>query len=432
LFGLNVDRNKRLLDRFVVKFGGTSLADGLGISRAADSVVKKAKKGVQIAVVVSAMGKTTDLLIDTANQACGKAFPNDELDDIVAMGERTSSRVFAVAIRARGQESRYMDPCDSDWPIITDDTFTNAKPILSTCEDMVKRHVQPLLEKGVIVVVPGFIGKTEHGRITTMGRGGSDITALVLAQALSAAQVLLVTDVDGVMTADPKVIKNPERLKEISMDTLVGLADSGTKFVHKKALRYKSTNTDIKVINNSSGDLDSDGTTICGSFHGNIVVEPYPEPAMAVTIVGKKASESPQTLVEIFREIKKVDAPLLGMSINHNSLILYLPMNVAENLLESLHSIVVNDERALAMAVRKDLAFIRFKGVGLEETPGIISNITKALNSVGTNLYGVFTITSSVLIFVDLKDKEKAIRLTEETLKTNINRSEIDEGERMK
>jgi aspartokinase len=153
---------------------------------------------------------------------------------------------------------------------------------------------------------------------------------------------------------------------------------------------------------------------------------------MAITIVGKEASESPQTLVEIFQKIKENGAPLLGMSINHNSLILYLPINVAEKLLESLHSIVVNDERTIAVAVRKDLAFIRVKGVGLEETPGIISNIAKALNSVGTNIYGIFTITSSILIFVDLKDNKNTIRLTEETLKTNINRSEIDEGDRVK
>jgi len=418
---LNANKNKRRLNRLVVKFGGTSLADGVSISRAADSVVKKAKKGVQIAVVVSAMGKTTDFLIKTAKQACGNAVPKDEMDDIVAMGERISARIFAAALRAKGQESRYMDPNDSDWPIITDERFTAAKPILTACEEMIKRYVQPLLEKGIIVVIPGFIGKTEQGRITTMGRGGSDNTALILAQALSADRVILVTDVEGIMTADPKIIKNPERLREIPMETLVGLADSGTKFIHKRSLRYKSPEIDIKVISNAPGDLDSEGTIIHGSFPNNIVIDPYPEPAMAVTIVGKEASESPQTLVDIFQEIKKANVPILGMSINHNSLILYLPMNVTENLLESLHSIVVKDERALAMAVRKDLAFIRVKGVGLEETPGIISSITKALNSVGINIYGIFTITSSVLIFVDLKDKEETIRLTRETLRTNIN-----------
>ena len=418
---MNVNESKRKFDRLVVKFGGTSLADGLSISRAADSVVKEAEKDVQIAVVVSAMGKTTDLLISAASQACGKAVPADEMDDILAMGEMTSARIFVAALRARGQDSSYIDPCDSEWPIMTDDTFSNARPILPICEEIAKRQVQPLLEEGVVVVVPGFIGKTERGRITTMGRGGSDVTALILAQALSADQVVLVTDVEGIMTADPKIIKTPERLNEISMDTLVGIADSGTKFIHKKALRYKNPDMDIKVISNSPADLDSEGTTIRGSFPGNIVVEPYPEPAMAVTIVGKQTSESPETLLEILGEVEKVGAPILGMSINHNSLILYLPMNVAEGLLESLHSIVVSDERALALGVRRDLALVRVRGLGLEETPGIISSITKALNSVHVNIYGIFTIASSILIFVSIKDKEETVRLIEETVRTNIN-----------
>jgi len=402
----------------VVKFGGTSLADGASISRAADSVAKKAKQGVQVAVVVSAMGKTTDFLIDTANQACGKAISTAELDDIVAMGERTVARIFAATLRARGVKCHSFDPFDSDWPIVTDERFNNADPILPVCRERIRMGVQPLLEEGVAVVVPGFIGKSENGTVTTMGRGGSDVTALILAKELSADQVILVTDVDGIMSADPKIVKNPEKLEEISMDTLVGLADSGTKFIRKKALRYKGSEIDVKVISNSAGDLDADGTIIRGSLPNNTVVDLYPEPAMAVTIVGKEASESPEILAEILREIRGARVTLLGMSINHNSLILYLPMS-AGSLLESLHSIVVGDERAIAMAVRKDLAFIRVRGVGLEETPGVIGGIAKALNSAGINIYGVFTITSSVLIFVDLKDQAKAVRLIEESVRTN-------------
>jgi len=371
--------------------------------------------------VVSAMGKTTDFLIDTTNHACGKAVSGAELDDIVAMGERTSARVFAAALEARGIKYRYLDPVESDWPIMTDDRFNNANPILPICRERIRRSVQPLLEEGVAVVVPGFIGKTENGTVTTMGRGGSDITALILAQELSADQVILVTDVDGIMSADPKIVKKPEKLQEIYIDTLVGLADSGTKFIRKKALRYKSPEIDVKVISNAAGDLDADGTIIRGSLPNNTVVEPYPEPAMAVTIVGKEASESPRIIAEILREIRRAGVPLLGMSINHNSLILYLPMSAGDSLLESLHSIVVRDERTIAMAARKDLAFIRVRGVGLEETPGVISGIAKNLNSAGINIYGVFTITSSILIFVDLKDQEKAVRLIEESVRINTN-----------
>ncbi len=416
---MNENKNGKAVGRLVVKFGGSSLADGPSIARAIDSVIKKAKEGFQIVVVVSAMGKTTDFLIETATQACGGKISGDLLDEIMAMGERTSARIFSAGLKSRGQESLYLDPAGSDWPILTDARFNNAKPILPVCEKLIRRTLEPLIRKGIVVVVPGFVGKTKDGKITTIGRGGSDITAMILARALDADQLILVTDVDGIMTADPKIIRNPKKLDEITMDALVGLADSGTKFIHKKALRYKSPDIDIKVINSSSGDLDSEGTIIRGSFPNEIIVDSHPEPAMAVTIVGEKASESFGTLTSIFEEIRKAGLPLLGMSINHNSLILYLPMNGPDGLLEALHSIVIRDKRTIALAVRRDMAFIRVKGVGLEETPGVISRITSILNSAGINIYGIFTITSSVELFVDLHNKEKALRLIKEALKTN-------------
>jgi len=401
------EKNEKDVRRLVVKFGGSSLSDGAKISRAINSVIKKAKEGTQIVVVVSAMGKTTDLLIEITMQACGDVPSGEMLDDILAMGERTSARIFSAGLKSHGWKSVYLDPDDPNWPIITDDRFNDARPILNICEENIREVIEPMLEDGVIVVVPGFIGKTLDGRITTIGRGGSDITAFILAGALRADQVILVTDVEGIMTADPKMIRAAQRLNEISMDTLVGLADSGTKFIHKKALRYKSPDIDVKVISNSTGNLDSEGTIIRGSFPDEIIIDSYQKPAFAVTIAGEKASESFDIIVSVLEEIRKAGMPLLGMSINHNSLILYLPMNRTDELLEALHAIVLKDERALALAVRKNLAFIRVKGVGLEETPGVISRITD----------GIFTITSSVELFVDLKDKDRAIQLIRKALK---------------
>jgi len=412
-------KQEKMCCRIVVKFGGTSLANGLSISRAVKSVIMKARQGVQLVVVVSAMGKSTDTLIEIADKACNSSIPNEDLDNIVAMGERTSARIFSAALKSMKIQSYYVDPENSDWPIITDKNFNNAKPNLLLCKKMIKTHIEPLLEKGIVVVVPGFIGKTVNGAITTMGRGGSDITALILAQALNADQVILVTDVQGIMTADPKIIKNPEKLDEIAVDALVGLADSGTKFIHKKALKYKHPEIDIKIISNMFGDLDSEGTIIRGVFPRNMIVEPHLGSAIAVTIVGKELSKSPQTLCEIFNEVNKACTELLGMSVNHNSIIIYLASTEAKHILEALHAIVVKAENAIAMAVRENLTLIKIKGIGLEETPGVISSITKTLNMEEINIYGIFTITSSVVVFVDMKDKEKTVSLIEEIIEGN-------------
>jgi len=416
-----MSEKKECFDRcIVVKFGGSSLADESKISRAAKAVAKETAKGTRLVVVVSAMGKTTDFLMETSKRACGGSASDEELDDILSMGERTSARIFSTALKANKVKCRYLDPAEPDWPIITDRNFTNAKPILSACERLVREHVSPLLKQKTVVVIPGFIGKTEDGKITTMGRGGSDTTAFIVAKALSADQVILVTDVDGIMTADPKIIKSPQRLKDVDVNTLIGLADSGAKFIHQKALKYKDPSIEIKVINHALGDLESEGTIVHGALLNDIVVETAcPSPAMSVTIVGNALSETPEILQQVFQRIKEAEAPILGVSINHNSLILYLPENGGSGLLEAMHSIVTSHKQTLVLAVRKNLAFIRVKGVELEETPGIISRIAETLFSGGINIFGIFTITSSVSVFVDLNDKEKAAELIQKSIKEN-------------
>ena len=415
---LNAD--KMGLSRIVVKFGGSSLADGSKISKAAETIVKEAEKGTEIAVVVSAMGRTTDHLIATAEEACGGNVSGRDLDDIMSMGERTSARIFTAALKSKGLKSRLVDPSDPEWPIITDGSFTKAKPILHLCDAAIKTYIQPLLERGIIPVVPGFIGRTQGGAITTMGRGGSDVTAFVLARGLQADQVILVTDVEGIRTADPKLVKGTRKLDEVSVDVLVGLTDTGAKFIHKKALKYKSPSIDIKVIKNTSGNLRSEGTIIRGCLPRNMVVDTHPRPVMAVTVVGKAISESPKVIYRVLKRVRESRAEILGMSINQNSLILYLPITGAsERLLEDIHSIVVEEETAIAMALRRDLALIKVRDVGLEETPGVISDIADALRSSSINIYGIFTITSSVILFVDQKDKDRAIHLVKDAVKAN-------------
>jgi aspartate kinase len=390
-------QKRKKLDRcIVVKFGGSSLANKTKIDSAAKAVAKEVSKGTRIAVVVSAIGKTTDFLLDTTKQASRDKITDEELDDIL------------------------LDPLNPDWPIITDKTFTNAKPILSVCEKLIKKHVSPSIGRNV-VVIPGFIGKTEDGKITTLGRGGSDTTALIIARALSADQMILVTNVDGIMSADPKIIKKPQLLKEIHVNTLTGLTDSGTKFIHKKALKYKDPSIGVKVINNTSGDLDSDGTIVHGNLSNSMPVEMSAQATTAVTIVGKAISESPQILQEVLQQINNVNVPILGISIDYNSLILYLPSNGIEELLEALHSIVVVYDQTLALAVKQNLAFIRVRGVGLEETPGIISKLAESLYSARINIFGIFTITSSILVFVDFNDREKAIKLIQKSIKVDLN-----------
>ncbi|KON32414.1 hypothetical protein AC478_00235 [miscellaneous Crenarchaeota group-1 archaeon SG8-32-3] len=423
-------KNGNSCKKIVVKFGGSSLADHAKLSKAVTAVTKEAAKGTQITVVVSAMGKTTDILMNTMKNTSNGKLEKHELDEILSMGERTSVRVFAAALRTNGVESCYIDPTDDKWPIITDAAFSNANPLLEECTTRIQKHVLPIVENRVVPVIAGFVGRTTDGKITTLGRGGSDTTAFILAEALQADEVALITNADGIMSGDPKIITNPTPLPEIDVSTLVGLADSGAKFIHSKALKYKPPSIPVKVINHAHGDLGQEGTLITGALATDLDVEiAHPSPVAEITIVGNKISEKPQIILDIL-EKTEAHTSLLGMSMNQNSVILYVAQQ--ENmgkLFNQIHNITLNNPETIAMAVKKDIAFLKTSGVGLEETHGLIGKISENLRVNQINIYGILTITSSILLFVDWREREKALQLIRSSLKKpllnkNLKRSE--------
>ncbi len=402
----------------VVKFGGSSLSDHERLLKAVRAVVNEAKKGVKIAVVVSAMGKTTDVLMKTAKNTSNGKLAKHELDDILSMGERTSIRIFATALRNNGVDACYFDPMDSKWPIVTDDSFQNANPIVKECEKNIKECILPLVMAGTVPVIAGFVGKTKGGKITTLGRGGSDTSAFILAQGLDANQIVLVTNAAGIMSGDPKIIAAPQLLPTINVTTLVGLADSGAKFIHSKALKYKPKDIAVKVISNAYGDLSHSGTIITGGLATELDAEiAHPTPVVEITVIGNGLSANPEIINAMVEKVR-VHSMLLGMSMNTNSIILYLPQEKSiATLFNQIHSITIGNKETIAMAVKKDLVFIKTSGVGLEETHGIIGKISEDLRVSGINISGILTITSSILLFVDWNEKEKALKLIKRSLK---------------
>jgi aspartate kinase len=334
------------------------------------------------------------------------------------MGERTSVRVFASALKAEGLEVRYFDPMDADWPIITDDHFSDANPIVESCTRRVQEHVLPVLDSGTVPVIAGFVGRSTCGRVSTIGRGGSDTTAFIIAKAIGADEVVLVTEADGILTADPKLIPNAHKLDRIDVRTLIGLADSGTKFIHRKALRYKDPDIPVRVINHNKDDLEADGTIITSGISSEFEVSfARATPIMAITIVGKGISENPDILGRVIREIRN-HSTLDGLSANFDSLIFYVPQTSAHALITGIHTVVTEFGEALAMAVQNDLAFLTVKGVGLEDTPGIIGRISTLLRENGINIYGILTLASSILVFVSWDRKELSLELMKQAVKS--------------
>src|SRR5207245_5545653 len=405
--------HRRLL---IVKFGGSSLSNPKRISLAIASVAREYARGNRIVVVVSAVGNTTDRLLHLTNGGAGLV--DTDRDDILAMGERTSARIFAASLKSRGIHARYYDPSDRDWPIITDDNFLNANPLKTKSIQRIRRYLQPVLGDGVVPVIGGFIGRTTDGRISTLGRGGSDTTALLLATALEADEVVLVTNVLGILSADPALVRNARVLPRIDMKTLTVIADTGTKFIHRKALRFKDPNINIRVISNTNGRLDSQGTLVTGASIPELdVTISNPHPVASVTIVGKELPHQP----ELVQTISKLAGPnLVAVSQDSDSAILYVKQtSKLRQQLARLHDAVLNDPHGIALAARMGMALVKVRSIGLEDRPGVVARISDALRSANINMFGILTITSSVLVFVDWKVRRKAASLIRISLEKN-------------
>jgi aspartate kinase len=404
--------------QMVAKYGGSSLADHERILRAATAVARESEKGTRIAVIVSAMGKTTDLLLDLANNICGEKTDKVQLDDILAMGERTSARVFAAALTAKGVQTKYFDPSDEDWPIVTDDNFSNANPLLEQCDERIRRYLLPLMQEKVVPIVPGFVGRTPNGRITTLGRGGSDTTAFILAKALKANELVLVTDSDGIMSADPKLIDNPRMLPEIDVNSLMNIADSSSKFIHRKALRYKDSSINVRVINHRSGELGATGTLIVGTFSNGLdVTIASRSPAASITLVGHDISGDSSIIYELTEKVRAYST-LLGLSADSDSLILYISEEGdMDSLFKRVNQTVTDHEKIVAMSIRRELALIKVSGISSEETQMIIGEISESLRSNDVSLSGVLTSGSGILLSVEWGENEKVLASIKDSLR---------------
>jgi len=217
--------------RVVQKFGGSSVADATSIKRVAARVVATKRAGHDVVVVISAMGDTTDDLTDLALQVSPKP-RSRELDMLLTAGERISAALLAMAINDLGAEARSFT--GSQAGIITTGTHGNARII-----DITPGRIVTALEDGDIVIVAGFQGVSQTTKdVTTLGRGASDTTAVALAAALHAQYCEIYTDVDGVFTADPRIVPQARRIPQINYDEMLELAASGAKVLHLRCVEY--------------------------------------------------------------------------------------------------------------------------------------------------------------------------------------------------
>ncbi|GGM37701.1 aspartate kinase [Haloarcula argentinensis] len=388
--------------RVVAKFGGTSLGSGDRINRAADSITAAVQQGHEVAVVASAMGNTTDELLDEINYDADSA----DRAEIVSMGERTSVRMLKGALAARGIEAVFLEPGSEDWPIITDEYGE-----VDVEETQKRAHALAGQLKDVVPVITGFLAEDYQGNVTTLGRGGSDTSAVMMGDYMDADEVVIVTDVEGVMTGDPRVVEGARNVGKISVDELRSLSFRGAEVVAPSALSYKSDDLGVRVVHYQHGDLLSGGTSIEGEFQN--LIDLQEQPIACVTVAGRAIRNSPGILADLSGAIADEDINIEANSSGMDSLTFYVDEDDAEEAEALLHARIVDDETLSSVTVEDDIAVIRVTG-GDPSQSALAHQVVEPLADAHIHLYDVITSATSVSVFVPWEDREQALSLVQD------------------
>ena len=391
--------------RIVVKFGGTSLATGDRIDRAADSIAAVVEAGHEVVVVASAMGNTTDDLLDAIS------FDADERDraEIVSMGERTSVRMLKAALTAREIPATFIEPGSETWPIIVDEH--------GEVQRDETRHRTKELERQLsasVPVVTGFLAEDTEGSVTTLGRGGSDTTAVMLGNYLDADEVIIVTDVEGVMTGDPRAVEGARNVGQITVDELRNLSFRGAEVVAPSALRYKSGDLSVRVVHYQHGDLLTGGTSIEGEFENLIAL--HERELVCLTVAGRAIRNQPGILAELSTALADEDINVETVSSGMDSISFYVDNKYAGEAETLLHEEVVTDDTLSSVTEESGIAVIRVTGGELQSQEAAVKQIIDPLAAEHIYLHDVITSATSVSLFVPWDDREAALELIQDVV----------------
>jgi aspartate kinase len=396
----------------VQKYGGSSVADAASIKRVAQRIVETKKAGNQVVVVVSAMGDTTDELIDLANQVSPLPAPR-ELDMLLTAGERISMALVAMAVGQLGFEARSFT--GSQAGVITDSVHGKARII-----DVTPGRIKSAIDEGAIAIVAGFQGVSQNSKdITTLGRGGSDTTAVALAAALEADVCEIYTDVDGVFSADPRIVPSARKLAAISYEEMLEMAASGAKVLHLRCVEYArrfdlpihvrssfSNNQGTWVIKERPVGDEMEQAIIAGVAHdrseAKITVVGVPDrPGVAAAIFQTIADAQ----INIDMIVQNVSAAATGLT----DISFTLPKAEGKDATNALQR--VQKEIGFQNLLFDDtIGKVSLVGAGMRSHPGVSATFFAALAEANVNIEMITTSEIRLSVVVREKDLDNAVR----------------------
>jgi aspartate kinase len=393
----------------VQKYGGTSVGNPERIKNVAKRVAAYRAKGDQIVVVVSAMSGVTDGLIKLAKEIM--PLPSErEMDMLLATGEQTTIALTAIALHALNVKA--VSLTGSQAGIVTDDVHTKAK-----IQTIVPKQVHALLDAGNVVIVAGFQGQNSAGHITTLGRGGSDLTAIALAAALKADLCQIYTDVDGVYTADPRIVPNARKLEEISYDEMLELASLGAKVMQSRSVEFaKKFGVIFEVrssLNENPGTLVKEETKNMEDV--DIRGVSLDKNQAKVTLVA--VPDQPGVAARVFKAIGEatINVDMIVQNISHGSGKPATDLSFTVDKPDLLKTRKVIDELKATIGYREAIADenigkLSIVGVGMRSHSGVAAKMFETLANEGINIEMISTSEIKISVVIELAKSEQAMK----------------------
>lgn len=403
----------------VQKFGGSSVSDAEGIKRVARRIVDTQKAGNEVVVVVSAMGDTTDELLDLAAEVTPNAGPSRELDMLLSAGERISMSVLALAINSMG--GRAQSFTGSQAGMITDGVHGSARLV-----EVNPERIRSALDEGYVAVVAGFQGMNRQTRdITTLGRGGSDTTAVALAAALNADVCEIYSDVDGVFTADPRIVPSAHKLDTVTSEEMLEMAANGAKILHLRSVEY-ARRFNLKLhVRSSFSELE--GTLVIPDNEGmetNLKEIPLEQPL--VSGVAHDRSQAKVTVIGV-PDVPGSAAKVFGILNETNVNLDMIVQNVSTDRpdVTDISFTLPQDQGAAALAAleakKAELGFeevqynesigkLSLVGAGMKSNPGVSFKFFDALSTAGINIEMISTSEIRISVITDIEKLDEAVR----------------------
>jgi len=394
----------------VQKYGGTSVGTPERIKNVAARIAATQDEGHSVVVVVSAMSGVTDSLIKLSRQITPT--PADrEMDVLLSTGEQTTIALTAMALNAIGR--RAVSLTGAQAGIITDGVHTKAK-----IANITPRQVHEHLDNNEIVIVAGFQGETTDGRITTLGRGGSDLTAIAIAAAIKADVCQILTDVDGVYTCDPRIVPNAKKIEEISYDEMLEMASSGSKVMQSRSVEFaKKFGVVFEVrssFNNNPGTLVKEETMSME----NVVVRGVSIEKNQAKITIRRVPDHPGTAARIFSAIAAshviIDMIVQSDSVGDTNDISFTMNKDEWPKAQSVLEPVVREIGAESVGAQGGIAKLSIVGIGMRSHSGVAARLFEALSNGGINIQMISTSEIKTAVIIDETRIAEAANLTHE------------------